>query len=580
MTFPDERDQGLEQLLRTALHGEAETLAPGGDGLARIQQRINARRARRMWLRPVAAVGAFVVVGGAGFAAYALTRPAKGSDSVITTTHLPSVQPSVTPSATPTETKPASDGFPAAGMFPYTSAAAEQNVLSWAGDPGRVALHFANDFAGVSGIDLIMSTAISGNTGDVTLGRAFNGSGQLPVTIVHLVRFNKAWIVVGASDPKNVLTIATPKSGARVTSPISVSGPDYGVDESVQLSVRSLHSAGALATQNVSFGNAGGSWSAKLTVPVVTDPVGAIVAYEASAADGGPQRLVVTGVRFGASAVQAAGYPRYFYGVKNGRITKFAARDGAAIRYLTPAAPGGGASDPQLVGDRVYYIAGSGTCANAVMSVPTSGGTPSSVATPAAGYVASSYAVSADAKTIAVFETACQPAGNQPQGLLVSTVIGTSTTHTIEFPSFPPTILGNPSWESDDLHVDAVLRTGNSAGPVRWSAFTAASVSDSAASPCTTPTTGFPQDLQVDSGGAVWMAEQDGNAMSVVRCTGQSLTTVFSVAVAGTPAELAVTSDGQAVLLTDINGNVWRWTSGSAAPTKLSPSVPLTGVSW
>lgn len=580
MTFPDERDQGLEQLLRTALHGEAESVTPGGDGLARIQQRVNARRARRMWLRPLAAVGAVAIVGGAGFGAYALTRPPQHSDSVVSASPPASSQPSVTPSPTPTKSTAVTEAFPAAGMFPYTSAAAEANALSWATDPGQVALHFAHDFAGVSGIDLILSTAVSGDAGDVTLGRSFNGSGQLAVTVVHLVKFDKLWIVTGASDPKNVLTIATPTSGARVTSPVTVSGPDYGADESLELTVRSLHSAGALATEHVSFGSDGNSWSAKLSVPALTDPVAGVVAYETSAADGGPQRLAVTGVRFGASAVQAAGYPRYFYGVKNGRVAQFASRDGAAIRYLTPVTPGGGASEPQLVRDRVDYIAGSGTCANAVMSVPATGGRPTTVATPAAGYVASSFGVSADAKTIAVFETACQQVGNQPQGLLVSTVLGTNTSHTIAFPSFPPVILGNPSWEADDLHIDAVLQTGNSAGPVRWSAFTASSESDSTASQCTQPTTGLPQDLQLDSGGAMWLAQQDGNAISVVRCTGQTMTTAFSVAISGTPAELAVTPDGQAVLLSDINGNVWRWTSGSPAPTKLTPSVQLTAVSW
>ncbi|HET6910912.1 MAG TPA: hypothetical protein VFH54_16395, partial [Mycobacteriales bacterium] len=103
MTFPDERDQGLEQLLRTALHGEAESVTPGGDGLARIQQRVNARRARRMWLRPLAAVGAVAIVGGAGFGAYALTRPPQHSDSVVSASPPASSQPSVTPSPTPTK---------------------------------------------------------------------------------------------------------------------------------------------------------------------------------------------------------------------------------------------------------------------------------------------------------------------------------------------------------------------------------------------------------------------------------------------------------------------------------------------
>ena len=72
MTNPREPDSRLEDLLRSSLHGEAETISPSGDGLARIQQR-TAARGRRLWLRPVAVVGGAAVAAVAGFTAYAVT---------------------------------------------------------------------------------------------------------------------------------------------------------------------------------------------------------------------------------------------------------------------------------------------------------------------------------------------------------------------------------------------------------------------------------------------------------------------------------------------------------------------------
>ena len=578
MTFPDERDRELEELLRTSLRGEADDVNPGGDGLARIRARVDARRSRRAWLRPLAAVGAVALVGGAGGLAYALTRPAPHTDTVGTATTPQDQQPTA-PAATTATTPATATSFPTGGMFPFTSAASEHlSTIAWANDPVQVAVHFVSDFAGVSGVDQLVSKSVSGDTASITLGRAFQ-SGLVHVTTVQLRHFDSSWIVTGATDGGGLLTITSPRTGDKVGTPLLVTGPDYGVDESVQLTVVSLHSAGPLATTHVSFGSDNRSWSQKLRFTPPADPVGAVVAYETSAADGGPQRLAVTAVRFATPTVQAAGYPRYFYGVKNGRIAKLASRNGATVSYVTDPQPGGGASDPQLVGSSVFYLSGSGTCANALTSIPTSGGTSQIVATSNAGYVVTSYAVSADGKNVALFETACQPTSGQPQGLLVSSVRGTATSHTIQFQAFPPMVVGDPAWESDGQHLDAVLRTGNEAGPVRWNAFTDNSSTDGKQS-CTTPLQGMPTALALDASGQQWVALQTGSALAVVRCSGDTISTAFSVPGTFTPADLAVTADGQAVLVSDSDGALWRWTTGSAAPAQLSPTVPQQQISW
>src|SRR3954454_9331358 len=126
MTNPREPDSRLEDLLRSSLHGEAETISPSGDGLARIQQR-TAARGRRLWLRPVAVVGGAAVAAVAGFTAYAVTSANHSAhDSllskpppVVPTTPQTCPYPTPTPSNAPPPPGPA---FPATGFYPFTSA--------------------------------------------------------------------------------------------------------------------------------------------------------------------------------------------------------------------------------------------------------------------------------------------------------------------------------------------------------------------------------------------------------------------------------------------------------------------------
>jgi len=213
-------------------------------------------------------------------------------------------------------------------------------------------------------------------------------------------------------------------------------------------------------------------------------------------------------------------------------------------------------------------------------SVATSGGASDTIAMPNAGYVITSYAVSADTHELALFETDCAPSPARPQGLLVSSVRGTATSHTIAFQSFPPMVVGDPSWEPDGRHVDAVDRTGNSAGITRWDAFAAKSINDGSDACGDLTGAGLATAVDVDATGSAWVALQTGTSMDVVRCTGGTPTKMFTVAGNDSPQDLAVTANGRAVLLTDSAGKVWRWASGSTGPTMLSPTVPQPQVSW
>jgi len=589
MTFPDDRDSELEELLRTTLRGEADTISPAGDGLARIQQRVNVRRSRRLWLRPLAAVGAVAVVGGAGVSAYALTRPPHHSDHVQVISPQPTETPSTTPSPTPTATKPVLPAFPTAAFYPFTSAAAERSWengdtshSTWMLKPTTVAQLFVADFVQQPSVAMVVDSSTKGAAATVTLGRTLSdGSGQhvVPVTTVHLVRYGKAWLVTGAVDPNGDLRITSPANGSTISSPVTVTGPQYGVDESVAVDVRSLSGRDTIGgTKHASFGNGTPPWSLSVGFDVPQDQRGAVVAITDSAADGGPARITANGVTF--STATLVDYPKYFYGVKNGRVAKLASRNGATISYLTDAQAGGGASDPQLAGDRVFYLAGAGTCANTLRSVSVGGGQSDLVGTPEPGYVITSYAVSADTHELALFETDCAPSAARPQGLLVSSVRGTATSHTIAFQSFPPMVVGDPSWEPDGRHVDAVDRTGNSAGITRWDAFAAKSINDGSDACGDLTGAGLATAVDVDATGSAWVALQTGTSMDVVRCTGGTPTKMFTVAGNDSPQDLAVTANGRAVLLTDSAGKVWRWASGSTGPTMLSPTRPQPQVSW
>jgi hypothetical protein len=258
-------------------------------------------------------------------------------------------------------------------------------------------------------------------------------------------------------------------------------------------------------------------------------------------------------------------------------VTKFSARTGASVSYLTKPAPGGGASDPQLVGDRVYYLSGSGTCANALKSVPVTGGASTLVAAPRVGYAISSYAVTSDQQKTALFETSCLGT-DTPRGLLISSDRGSSQSHTVTFDAFPPLIVGDPSWEPDSSHLDAIVQAGNTAHGSRYDAFAAKDWGDSVSLCSSDAADGLPEAVETDSSGAQWFAKRTGNSIAVERCIGATPRVMFTVAGNRQPADLDVAGSGGSVLVTDTDGHVWRWTQGGdVVPVS---SAPITQLTW
>src|SRR3954447_1164231 len=470
MTYPRDPDSGLEELLRSTLHGEAETISPSGDGLARIQQR-TAARGRRLWLRPVAVVGGAAVAAAAGFTAYAVTSAHHDeSDSVLAhnPTVIPSTPTAASPSPTPSKTPPVAPVFPAAAFYPFTSAAQEQSweaqrgqiAQPWIVDPVAEAKNFVKNYMLADGVDQLMGSHLGKRTATVTLGRTISDAGSnrpVKVTTVKLQRFGKAWLVIGAVDPGGMLKVSSPASGAHVTSPVTVSGPGYGVDEAVSVDVATIGTHLDAATGHASFGAGSPTWSTSVAFAPPADARGAVIVIDGGAVDSGPARIVVNGVTFDSALT---GYPAYFYAVKNNRITKYSAHSADTIVYLTkPPVAGTTVSDPQLVGDRVYFLAGP-SCANSIQSVPVTGGDPTTVATADPGYEITGYSV-AGPKVNTFYETACVPNTSPQARLVINTVVnGTHQTNTISFQGLPPGIVGDPTWEVGNQYLDAIIQNG------------------------------------------------------------------------------------------------------------------------
>jgi hypothetical protein len=581
-----EPDDGFDELLRSSMHDEADTVVPAGDGLSRIQQRVSARRARQRWLRPTMALGSAAAVAVVAVGAYAAVHNS-GTDKLQTppiTTQPSTEPPSVNPSPSPTP-PPAAQAFPKRGIFPFVSAKDERaweqqaaaSSADWHGDPQQVATNWMSNVLQVGSLHVTREVSRPTKV-DVVLGRDqadASSTRSIDVTTVHLVKYGKAWIVTGASDGRGQLRIGAPAAGSKLASPVTVSGPGYGVDEAAHVMVRDATTPATYGDGRTgSFGVQG--WSANVSFSAPTSPIGVILVVETSSADTLPSRVTAEQVRFGSSSVSAS--PQYFYGIKDGRVTKFHSSDASSISFVTPA--DGGSSDPQLLGDRIYYLTGITSCGAHVNSIATSGGTAGLVAAADSGYSITGFGLSQDRTKVAFFEKACQ-ASTSPQGKLAFLNLSSHNQRSIDYAAFPPYVVGDPSWEPDGVHVDAIVHAGMGQNLARFDSTSTTSSSPSrSACPGYDVNNGRPWALETDPSGTIWFATQTGSSMQVVKCGAGGQTSVVAFTVPGNrqPQDVDVSSDGS-VLLTDSDGHIWRW-DGSGEAHQLSPHQPVTDVTW
>jgi hypothetical protein len=365
-----------EDRLRRLLH-EHDDVPVAGDGLARIRQRLDARRSRV--LVPAAALTGAVVAAAVGVYAVSVT------DDGTVRPQPPAVHASAQPSPTSTacsgglcsEPRPSpslpltgvttsGDGIP---VWPFTSDAqaadwvAAPGDRTWAADPVQVAQHLLDDVLALPG------TAV-GTAGGGDVVRVVVRAGGRPVSTVQLEQVgrgpNGPWAVTGASAED--VGITTPDAGGSVESPLTVTGRVTGVDESVH--VQLLAGSTQLADGHAPAG-AEQPWSQLLRWSSTTWSTGAVVAstYDGK---GDLHALALTPVRRGGAGspgVPAAGST--LLAVQDGHIVLADALTGKRLRQLSYPGDGDVDSDPGRGGtDGVVWVRTRGDgCTSSVIRI-------------------------------------------------------------------------------------------------------------------------------------------------------------------------------------------------------------------
>ncbi len=280
------------QLVRTGPEGA------GGPGPRRSRPRVLVA----VVVLVVVAVVAFVV--GLRLPAYRSAGPAAGPAAAPSA--IVSIPASVTPTpaTTPALVVPA---FRYAPLWPFqgvSDAATWQasyratGAQPWHLDPAQTALAFTRDFLGYREIDRVVGTIErSGREAWVPVGAAPVSGQAHAAAVLHLARIgaapNPPWEVVGSRD--TTLTLTAPRYGAPVVSPVTVGGRITGVDENLQVQVRTLSGLAGRAA-NIPAGGLRAPWSATVAFSA---PSGTVLTVAVST--GGHLRAVerfsITGLR-------------------------------------------------------------------------------------------------------------------------------------------------------------------------------------------------------------------------------------------------------------------------------------------
>ena len=170
---------------------------------------------------------------------------------------------------------PQSDSFGFQPLWPFGSVteavqwqhAGGQGHQPWRLEAAHTALTFAQDYLGYDEIDRVVSQQVSGDQAWIGLGtKVVQGAGGA-AAVLHLARIgtgpDRPWEVVGSRD--SILSIAVPRYGSKVSSPLTLGGRITGVDESLHVQVLALGSKRALGeVQGISAGGHRQPWSVTL----------------------------------------------------------------------------------------------------------------------------------------------------------------------------------------------------------------------------------------------------------------------------------------------------------------------------
>ncbi len=212
-----------------------------------------------------------------------------------------------------TSTTGTAPGFRYQPMYPFANLAevarwqrhgASDAAEAWHLHADATALSFAR-FLGYTEIDRVGSTTGDQQDAHVEVGAANSDGRFTSAATVHLVRYGRGghvpWEVVGTDDTD--FTVTTPGYGAAVTSPMPIGGSITGVDESIRVTIRGLHTEEALG--GLCCVAAGGDASPWATTMSFAPPVEGVIVVGAST--GGHVRSVE---RFSVTAANAPTRPK------------------------------------------------------------------------------------------------------------------------------------------------------------------------------------------------------------------------------------------------------------------------------
>jgi hypothetical protein len=310
-----------EDRIRAALNAAADEVHENDLSPAIAPSSHDGVRPRTRWLAPLLAAAAVIAVVAATVAYLGLRdtpHPAPVGNSTpqaSSTPPAPSTSVPTTPSvsSSPTKTGDASSTEPTVTptvpgsncyfiefacsvpsgyvylepLWPFTSLAQAQQWnpadghQPWHGDAGETALLFTENYLGFTDVTTVISSTVDANgQAHVTVGYLDGNGGKHTAAVLHLVRYTRTygdttagWEVVGSDD--TTFTLEQPAYGSQVVSPMTVGGHITGVDESIQVTVRSA-SGGATSVPAFPAGGVNSPWST--TVPFTQTGVLTVVA--------------------------------------------------------------------------------------------------------------------------------------------------------------------------------------------------------------------------------------------------------------------------------------------------------------
>jgi hypothetical protein len=275
-------DDELPDLLRQALHAEADRQVPAGDGLQRIRERVNARRRRLAWLRPslavVAAAGVVVAVTVVPTVLRDLGQPPPSSQQAGSQPG-PAAEPALPSASQPPPTQgrtasPQAKLYDMRTVWPYASRA--EGTSRADGDVARgvhpeltnaanAAVTFVQSYVGHQTALSAKSNGRLGSGIGVSVYRALPDGSQHLVSLVYLVRVRDAddspYVVAAASrsatagDPTTLAVFppaeVLPPSPGRITVTGDSRRPGQTTAPIVRVEIRD-----ETATQDLTFNQA------------------------------------------------------------------------------------------------------------------------------------------------------------------------------------------------------------------------------------------------------------------------------------------------------------------------------------